>query len=143
MRIATAPLLLALLMPAAAHARDATRPARLLLVAFTGVEDAARLAAPFHHAVLVRRSGAAREVAIVVYGRAVAAVVPSVGAVPPSVRTDVQEALTLGVKIYVCERSLEMAGLSAGPLLTGVERVPSGAVKVAELVSEGFVPLQY
>lgn len=143
MRIATATLLLALLMPAAVHARDATRPARILLVAFTGVEDAARLAAPFHHAVLMKRSGAAGEVAVVVYGRAVAAVAPSVGAVPAAVRADLQEALKLGVKVYVCDHSLEMAGLSAGPLLSGVERVPSGAVKVAELVSEGFVPLQY
>ncbi len=133
---------LAVPLTAMAQAPAAGPATRIVLVAFTGVEDGARLAAPFHHAVLMRKSGVA-EVAVVVYGRAVAAVVPAVKGVPARAREDLQEALRAGVKVYICAHSLDMAGLAGAPLAPGVEKVPAGAVKIAELVRDGYVPLQY
>jgi intracellular sulfur oxidation DsrE/DsrF family protein len=121
---------------------DAHAP-RILLVAFSGPEDAMRLTAPFHHAVLLEESHAARDVAIVVYGRAVAAVVASVKGVPPQARQDLDKALKAGVKVYACAYSLEMAGFGSAPLIPGVEKVPAGAIQVARLVGQGYVPLQY
>lgn len=128
--------------PAQRAQADAHAP-RMLLVAFAGPEDAMRLTAPFHHAVLLRESGAASDVAIVVYGRAVASVMPSVKGVPPRAREDLEKALKAGVKVYACQNSLEMAGYGSAPLIPGVEKVPLGAVQVARLVGQGYVPVQY
>ncbi len=145
--------LLALAVPGLSRAADPAGPVpaprpeahapRMLLVAFSGPEDAMRLTAPFRHAVLLHDSGAASDVAIVVYGRAVAAVVAGVKGAPPRAREDLDKALKAGVKVYACQNSLEMAGFGSAPLIPGVEKVPAGAVLVARLVAQGYVPLQY
>ena len=149
----TAVLLSVTVLPRAAEAADPAAPApaaapgalapRMLLVAFSGPEDGMRLTAPFHHALVLHESGAAREIGVVVYGRAVAAVVAAVKGVPPRAREDLEKALKAGVKVYACEYSLQMAGFGSTPLLPGVEKVPLGAVQVARLVGQGYVPLQY
>ncbi len=118
-------------------------PVKMLLVAFAGMEDAARIMAPYRHAVLLKKSPDVADVAIVVYGRAVAGVVPAVKGIPPRAREDQAEALRQGVKIYACENSLEMAGFSTAPLVAGVEKVPLGSLQIAKLVREGYVPIQY
>jgi intracellular sulfur oxidation DsrE/DsrF family protein len=45
------------------------------------------------------------------------------------------------VPIYVCEAALANAGIE--DVMPEAQRVPLGAAKIAELVSEGFVPMQY
>lgn len=133
------------LAPLAALAAGAPPPAhgKVVLVAFTGAEDAARLAAPYKHALLMKQSGKLQDVAVVVYGRAVSALSTRSKGTPEPVRAAVREAHAAGIPIYVCENSLEMAGIAAGDVVPEAQRVPSGAVQIAQLVSEGFVPLQY
>ena len=46
-----------------------------------------------------------------------------------------------GVAIYVCETALANAGIE--DVVPEARRVPQGAAKIAKLVSEGFVPMQY
>lgn len=45
------------------------------------------------------------------------------------------------VPIYVCETALANAGID--DVVSEAQRVPQGAAKIAELVSEGFGPMQY
>jgi hypothetical protein len=45
---------------------------------------------------------------------------------------------TQGVKLELCEITRESARLDPGKLLPGVERVPSGVVRLAELQHQGF-----
>lgn len=117
---------------------------KIVLVAQSGAEDMMKLGAPYHHAVLMKKTGRLEEVAIVVYGRAVSAVSTQVKAIPDALRAAVKAAHDAGVHIYVCETALEKAGLSKDALMPpGVEPVPQGAAKIAELVSQGYVPMQY
>ena len=46
---------------------------KIVLVGQSGPEDMMKLGAPYHHAVLMKKTGRLEDVAIVVYGRAVAA----------------------------------------------------------------------
>lgn len=57
------------------------------------------------------------------------------------VRNAIREARAAGVPIYVCEAALANAGVEDA--MPEAQRVPQGAAKVAEPVSEGFVPMQY
>ena len=61
--------------------------------------------------------------------------------IPEPVRNAIREAPAAGIPIYVCEAALANAGIE--DVMPGAQRVPQGAAKVAELVSEGFVPMQY
>ena len=70
-----------------------------------------RLTAPFRHAAILKRAGKA-DVAIVVYGRAVAAVSTQVKSVPETTRAAIKGAKAAGVHVYVCEHSLEQAGIA-------------------------------
>lgn len=117
--------------------------AKVLLVGMAGTEDMQRLIAPYHHAVLMKQSGKAEAVAIVIYGRAVFGLVRAAKGLPDKLRGAQQAALAAGIPIYVCEHSLEMNGISRDALIPGVAIVPSGAVKIAEEIGEGFTPIQY
>lgn len=116
---------------------------KIVFVGQSGPEDMMKLGAPCHHAVLMKKTGRLEDVAIVIYGRAVAALSTQVKAIPETPRAEVKAAHDAGVHTYVCETALEKAGISKEALVPGVEPVPQGAAKIAELVSQGFVPLQY
>lgn len=114
---------------------------KIVLVALSGPEDAMKLLGPYHHALIMKKTGRLQEVAIVVYGRAVAALSTKAKGIPEPVRNAIREAHAAGVPIYVCETALAGAGIEEiGP---EAQRVPQGAAKIAELVSQGFVPMQY
>jgi uncharacterized protein len=49
---------------------------------------------------------------------------------------------TQGVKLELCEITREAARLDASKVLAGVERVPSGVVRIAELQHQGFAYLK-
>ena len=126
----------------AAAEQPAAHPSgKLVLVAFSG--DEAKLAAPYHHALLMKKSGKLEDVAIVVYGRAISALSTKAKGIPDPVRAAIHEARQAGIPIFACEHSLQVAGIAAEDLTPDAQRVPSGAVKIAELVSQGFVPMQY
>jgi intracellular sulfur oxidation DsrE/DsrF family protein len=116
---------------------------KIVLVAYTGPEDMQRMTAPFRHALMMKKTGRLADVAIVVYGRAIAAVSTAPKGNSDPLKTAVKEALDAGIHIYACEHSLGMAGLTRESLVPGVELVPQGAVRIAELVSDGYVPMQY
>ena len=135
--------LVALLLLSAALPAAAAPKVKLLLVAMSGPEDIHRMSSPFRHAAILKKSGKAAEVAVVVYGRAVAAVTTNVKSVPEPTRDSFMEARDAGVHVYVCEHSLAQAAIGREALMPGVELVPQGIVKIAELVEAGHVPLQY
>lgn len=125
----------------AAAAGTAKAPSgKIVLVALSGPEDAQKLMAPYHHAVIMKKTGRLQEIAIVVYGRAVAAL-STKAKVPQPVRDAIQEAHAAGIPIYVCNAALAAAGIDE--VAPEAQRVPQGAAKIAELVSEGYVPMQY
>jgi intracellular sulfur oxidation DsrE/DsrF family protein len=142
-------LLLSLLLvfgaPVSALAAPPAAPpkAKVVLIAFTGVEDLQRLTAPFKHALIMKKTGKLAEVAVVVYGRAVAAVSTSPAAIPDPLRAAVKAAQDAGVHLYVCETALAASGLTRESLVPGVEPVPQGAAKIAELIADGYSPIQY
>jgi intracellular sulfur oxidation DsrE/DsrF family protein len=114
---------------------------KIVLVALSGPEDAMKLMGPYRHAVIMKKTGRLKDIAIVVYGRAVAALSTKAKGIPEPVRDAVREAHAAGVPIYVCESALANAGIE--DVMPEAQRVPQGAAKIAELVSEGFVPMQY
>lgn len=116
---------------------------RMVLVAITGPEDLMKLGAPYHHALVMKKTGRLEDVAIVVYGRAVAAVSTQVKSIPEPLQADIKATLEAGIHVYVCAHALENAGIPREALISGVEVVPQGAAKIAELVSQNFVPMQY
>ncbi|MCA1663133.1 MAG: DsrE family protein [Myxococcales bacterium] len=137
-------VLAALVLLACTHAsaQAATKP-KLVLVAMSGPEDVQRMTAPFRHAAILKKSGKVADVAVVVYGRAVAALHARAAAVPDETRKQIAAAKQAGVHIYVCEHSLAQAGIAADAVAPEAERVPQGIVKIAELVGDGYVPMQY
>ena len=145
MKTLAAVMLAALLGPAARAApqsKDAPPPkGKIVLVALSGPEDMMKLLAPYHHALIMKKTGRLEAIAIVVYGRAVAALNLKAKGVPPPVREAIKEAHEAGIPIYVCDTALEHAGIDA--VSPEAQRVPQGAAKLAELVSEGYVPMQY
>lgn len=144
MRLRLRSLLAALLLVAVAgHRAGAAPKPKLVLVAISGTEDIQRMTAPFRHAAILKRSGKVADVAVVVYGRAVAALNTRAAGVPEETRKQIAAAKLAGVHIYVCEHALEQAGVAADAVAPEAERVPQGIVKVAELVGEGYAPLQY
>lgn len=114
---------------------------KVVLVALSGPEDAMKLLGPYRHALLMKKTGRLQEVAIVVYGRAVAALSTKAQGVPQPVREALKEALAAGIPIFACEAALANAGIDE--IVPGVQRVPQGAARIAELVSQGYVPMQY
>jgi len=113
----------------------------IVLVALSGPEDVTKLMGPYRHAVIMKKTGRLKDIAIVVYGRAVAALSTKAKGIPEPVRNAIREAHAAGVPIYVCENALANAGIE--DVIPEAQRVPLGAAKIAELVSEGFVPMQY
>ena len=86
------------------------------------------------------RRGVRQDIAILVYGRAVAALKPKTKGIPercapPSARR------MLPVRPSTSAKRRSPAGIDE--VVPEAQRVPQGAVKIAELVSEGFVPMQY
>lgn len=142
-----APVLLAgsSALAAAGAAQDAkpAAGAKIVLVAMTGPEDVMKLMGPYRHALLMQQSGKVKAVAIVVYGRAISALSSRMKGTPEPVRKAIAAAHAAGIPIYACENSMAMAGIAPQDLIPEAQPVPAGAVKVAELVSEGYVPLQY
>jgi intracellular sulfur oxidation DsrE/DsrF family protein len=116
-------------------------PGKIVLVALSGPEDEMKLMGPYRHAVIMKKTGRLQQIAIVVYGRAVAALSAKAKGIPEPVRNAIREAHAAGVPIYVCENALANAGIE--DVIPEAQRVPAGAAKIAELVSEGFVPMQY
>ena len=137
-------MLMAMVLAAPSIAGAAVAPAlsgKIVLVAISGPEDAMKLMSPYHHAVIMKKTGRLKDIAIVVYGRAVAALSTKAKGIPEPVRNAIREAHAAGVPIYVCETALANAGIE--DVIPEAQRVPQGAAKIAELVSEGFVPMQY
>lgn len=137
-------LALALAAPLLGAAAAGTSPApagKIVLVALSGPEDVQKLMGPYHHAVIMKKTGRLQDIAIVVYGRAVAALSTKAKGIPQPVRDAIQAAHAAGVPIYVCEGALSNAGIDE--VIPEAQRVPQGAAKIAQLVSEGFVPMQY
>jgi intracellular sulfur oxidation DsrE/DsrF family protein len=137
-------VLMAMVLAAPSIAGAAVAPApsgKIVLVALSGPEDVMKLMGPFRHAVIMKKTGRLQQVAIVVYGRAVAALSTKAKGIPEPVRDAIREAHAAGVPIYVCETALANAGIE--DVIPEAQRVPAGAAKIAELVSEGFVPMQY
>ena len=132
-------------VPRSALAAPPASPPRskVVLIALTGPEDLQRLTAPFKHAVIMKKTGKLAEVAVVVYGRAVAAVSTAPAAIPEPLRAAVKAAQEAGVHVYVCETALAASGLTRESLVPGVEPVPQGAAKIAELIADGYSPIQY
>ena len=125
---------------APAQTRAPAQGAKIVLVAFTGPEDMMRLRAPYHHAMIMKREGA--DVAIVVYARAVAGLSMR-GKTPPMIRKEQKAALHAGIPVFACKASMKRAGITIADLLPGVTPVESGAGKIAALVAQGYVPMQY
>ena len=137
-------LALSLAVPLLGAAAAGTPPAptgKIVLVGLSGPEDVQKLMGPYHHAVLMKTTGRLQEIAIVIYGRAVAALSTKAKGIPQPVRDAIKEAHGAGVPIYVCNVALAAAGIDE--VIPEAQRVPQGAAKIAELVSEGFVPMQY
>jgi intracellular sulfur oxidation DsrE/DsrF family protein len=137
-------LLLAMALAAPSIGGVAVAPApsgKIVLVALSGPEDAMKLMGPYRHAVIMKKTGRLKDIAIVVYGRAVAALSTRATGIPEPVRNAIRDAHAAGVPIYVCETALANAGIE--DVMPEAQRVPQGAAKIAELVSEGFVPMQY
>ena len=129
---------------AATSPAAATTPApsgKIVLVAISGPEDAMKLLGPYHHAVIMKKTGRLQDIAIVVYGRAVAALSTKAKGIPQPVRDAIKEAHAAGIPIFVCNTALSNAGIDE--VIPEAQRVPQGAAKIAELISEGFVPMQY
>lgn len=129
--------------PASVQASKPEPTAKIVLVAMTGPEDLMKLMGPYHHALLMKRSGKVKAVAIVVYGRAISALSTRVKGIPEPVRKAIAEAHAAGIPIYACEHAMAMAGIAPQDLAPEAQPVEAGAIQVAELVSEGYVPLQY
>jgi intracellular sulfur oxidation DsrE/DsrF family protein len=120
-----------------------SRPhAKMLLIAMSGLEDTHRLTAPFRHAALLKKTGKA-EVAVVVFGRAVVAMSKDMKSVSEATRAAIKEARDAGVHLYVCEHALEQAGIPREAVIAEAELVPQRIVKIADLVAEGYSPIQY
>lgn len=135
---------LALFLVASLGATASAAPkGKIVLVALSGMEDVQRMSAPFRHAAILKKSGKLVDVAVVVYGRAVVALDTKAAAVPDEVRRLIDAAKLAGVSIYVCEHSLSQSGISADAVTPGVERVPQGIMKIADLVGDGYAPMQY
>jgi intracellular sulfur oxidation DsrE/DsrF family protein len=144
MMIRARSLLAALMLVALAGPLAHAAPkAKLALVALSGIEDVHRMTAPFRHAAILKRSGKVADVVVVVYGRAVAALNTRAAGVPEDTRKQIEAARQAGVHIYVCEHSLAQMGIAADAVSPAAERVPQGIVKIAELVEDGYTPMQY
>lgn len=128
---------------AAAHPKAPVRHGKVVLVGLTGPEDAQKLVAPYRHALIMEKTGRLQAVAIVVYGKAVAALSTKAQGMPPALDEAIRAAHAAGIPIYVCENALQHAGIALTDVRPEATPVPSGAAKIAELVSEGFAPLQY
>jgi intracellular sulfur oxidation DsrE/DsrF family protein len=125
------------------HVAEGAPKPKLVLVAMSGTEDSHRMTAPFRHAAILKKSGKVADVAVVVYGRAVAALNTHAAGISEETRKQIEAAKQAGVHIYVCEHSLAQAGIAADAVAPEAERVPQGIVKIAELVGEGYTPMQY
>ena len=137
-------VLMAMVLAAPLISGAAVAPApsgKIVLVALSGPEDVMKLMGPYRHAVIMKKTGRLKDIAIVVYGRAVAALSTKAKGIPEPVRNAIREAHAAGVPIYVCETALANAGIEE--VMPEAQRVPQGAAKIAELVSEGFLPMQY
>ncbi len=128
--------------PPAAKATPAPK-GKLVFVAATGAEDLQTLASAFRHARLAKASGHLSEVAWLAYGRSVVVLDPTDGTIPPAVREDAKAAAAAGVRLVACRNALEKHGIDPKKLAVPAEVVPSGAVELARLISEGFEVIRY
>ena len=136
------------LLPAGAFAAGAKpKPppphGKIVLVGFTGLEDPRKLLAPYKHALAMKKTGRLEAVALVIYGRAVDALSTREKALPPQIDEAIRAVHAAGIPIFVCENALQAAQIALADVRPEATPIPSGAAKIAELVSEGFVPLQY
>ena len=142
----TLPIALALLCTVAAQAAPPMHPAgngKMVLVGLSGLEDVQRMTAPLRHAAMLKRESKLKEIVVVLYGRAVAALNSRAPGVPEEARKQLDAARQAGVHVFACEHSLEQLGIPLEALPAGVEHVPHGIFKIAELVGEGYAPMQY
>src|SRR5258708_13634144 len=106
----------------------------LLLVALSGPEDVMKLMGPYRHAVIMKKTGRLKDIAILAYGRAVAALSTKAKGIPEPVRNSIREAHAAGVPIYVCETALANAGIE--DVTPDAQRVPHSAPNTAELLTQ-------
>ena len=133
------------LLPVGAFAAGARSPAphgKIVLVGFTGLEDPRKLIAPYKHALAMKKTGRLEAVDLVIYGRAVDAL-STKQQVPPELDEAIRAVHAAGIPIFVCENALKAAHIPLLEVRSEATPIPSGAAKIAELVSEGFAPLQY
>jgi intracellular sulfur oxidation DsrE/DsrF family protein len=123
-----------------ARAASPKRHGKVVLVGLTGPEDLPRLTAPYRHALIMKKTGRLESVAIVIYGKAVKGLSKEGSAPLDALLEEVHAA---NIPVYVCEHALAKAGIALKDVRPEATPVPSGAAKIAELVSQGFSPLQY
>ena len=99
--------------PSPTAAKQAAPTAKLAIVALTGPEDMQMMTSAYRHATAMKKSGA------------------------------LADAIAAGVKVYACAHAMEENGIAKDTLLPGIEVVPQGAVKTAELAGAGATLLRY
>ncbi len=114
---------------------------KLVFILTTGREDMQTVVMSLKHAVGAQKTGLLREVAWLSYERGVAAVASSMVR-PPALLTALKEARGGGVPMFVCANALQRMGIPREKV-DGAQVVPSGIVKVAELVAEGYTVIRY
>lgn len=127
---------------AGARSSSAAPHGKIVLVGFSGLEDPRKLIAPYKHALAMKKTGRLEAVELVIYGRAVDAL-SAKQQVPPELDEAIRAVHAAGLPIFVCENALKAAHIPLSDVRSEATPIPSGAAKIAELVSEGFVPLQY
>lgn len=137
------PLACAALVLANASAAAAEPAPAMVFVANTGLEDVQTLTSSLRHAKAAKESGHLSKVVWMVYGRAVVALDPKVGAVPESVPKLAKEAADAGVELVVCGQALAKYGIAPEKMAIKARVVPNAITELAKLVAEGAVPIRY
>lgn len=129
--------------PSPSAAKQAAPTAKLAIVALTGPEDMQMMTSAYRHATAMKKSGALAEVSIVVYGRAINGITTAHKGLSDKIAPELADAIAAGVKVYACAHAMEENGIAKDTLLPGIEVVPQGAVKTAELAGAGATLLRY
>lgn len=125
-------------------AQQAPRAAAgMVFVANTGLEDVQTLSSSLRHAIGAKQSGHLDEVVWIVYGRAIVALDPTVGAVPDSLRQQIREAREAGVRLVACAEAMRKYDIDRAAIEEGVEVVPNALTEIARFVAEGYALLRY
>jgi hypothetical protein len=114
--------------------------AKLVIMLSTGLEDRREMAMSLEDAKAAKTSGYLSDVIWIARGRGVDALVDLLER-PPEIAQLAKDAKASGVRLIACSAPLTQYGSSLDPKPD--EIVTNGAVRVAELLSEGYEVIRY